>query len=51
MMNIFETEDLHGPHTYQMFPVVIVRGVDHGWFRESSVRREVVRAYERDLFR
>lgn len=32
-------------------PVVIVRGVDRGWFRESSVRREVVRAYERDLFR
>jgi coenzyme F420-0:L-glutamate ligase/coenzyme F420-1:gamma-L-glutamate ligase len=32
-------------------PVVIVRGVDQAWFRESSVRAEVVRPYGRDLFR
>jgi coenzyme F420-0:L-glutamate ligase/coenzyme F420-1:gamma-L-glutamate ligase len=32
-------------------PAVIVRGVDRSWFRESSVRAEVVRAYEEDLFR
>ncbi len=25
-MNIIEVEDLHGPHTYQKFPVAIVRG-------------------------
>jgi coenzyme F420-0:L-glutamate ligase / coenzyme F420-1:gamma-L-glutamate ligase len=32
-------------------PVVIVRGVDRSWFRESSVRGEVVRPHEEDLFR
>ena len=32
-------------------PAVIVRGVDHSWFRESSVRAEVVRPYGQDLFR
>ncbi len=25
-INIIETEDLHGPHTYQKFPVAVVRG-------------------------
>jgi LysW-gamma-L-lysine/LysW-L-ornithine aminotransferase len=25
-MNIIEIEDLHGPHTYQKFPIAIVRG-------------------------
>lgn len=25
-LNIFETEDLHGPHTYQKFNVAIIRG-------------------------
>ena len=33
------------------YPVVIVRGVDPNWFRESSVRAEVVRPYAGDLFR
>ena len=32
-------------------PVVVVRGVDRGWFRESSVRAEIVRPYAEDLFR
>jgi coenzyme F420-0:L-glutamate ligase / coenzyme F420-1:gamma-L-glutamate ligase len=32
-------------------PVVIVRGADRSWFRESSVRAEVVRPYAMDLFR
>jgi coenzyme F420-0:L-glutamate ligase / coenzyme F420-1:gamma-L-glutamate ligase len=32
-------------------PVVVVRGVDRSWFRESSVRGEVVRPYSQDLFR
>jgi coenzyme F420-0:L-glutamate ligase / coenzyme F420-1:gamma-L-glutamate ligase len=32
-------------------PVVIVRGADPSWFRESSVRGEVVRPYLEDLFR
>jgi coenzyme F420-0:L-glutamate ligase/coenzyme F420-1:gamma-L-glutamate ligase len=32
-------------------PVAIVRGVDRGWLRESSVHDEVVRAYQEDLFR
>jgi coenzyme F420-0:L-glutamate ligase/coenzyme F420-1:gamma-L-glutamate ligase len=32
-------------------PVVIVRGIDRRWFRESSVRAEVVRPYADDLFR
>jgi coenzyme F420-0:L-glutamate ligase/coenzyme F420-1:gamma-L-glutamate ligase len=32
-------------------PVVIVRGVERAWFRESSVREEVVRPYRQDLFR
>jgi hypothetical protein len=30
---------------------VIVRGVDPGWFRESSVKAEIVRPYAGDLFR
>lgn len=32
-------------------PVALVRGVDPTWLRESSVRAEVVRPYEEDLFR
>jgi coenzyme F420-0:L-glutamate ligase/coenzyme F420-1:gamma-L-glutamate ligase len=32
-------------------PVAVVRGVDRGWFREGSVRDEVVRPYAEDLFR
>lgn len=32
-------------------PVVVVRGVERGWFRESSVKAEVVRPHEEDLFR
>jgi coenzyme F420-0:L-glutamate ligase/coenzyme F420-1:gamma-L-glutamate ligase len=32
-------------------PVVIVRGANPAWFRESSVREEIVRPYGRDLFR
>ncbi len=32
-------------------PVVIVRGADPSWFRESSVREEVVRPHVEDLFR
>lgn len=32
-------------------PVAIVRGVDRRWFRESSVRQELVRPYSEDLFR
>jgi len=32
-------------------PVVRVRGVDRSWFREGSVRAEVVRRYDQDLFR
>ena len=32
-------------------PVAIVRGVDDGWFRESSVRAEIVRPPAEDLFR
>jgi coenzyme F420-0:L-glutamate ligase/coenzyme F420-1:gamma-L-glutamate ligase len=32
-------------------PVAIVRGVDPSWLRESSVRDEIVRPYQEDLFR
>lgn len=32
-------------------PVAIVRGVEPSWFRESSVRAEVVRPHNEDLFR
>jgi coenzyme F420-0:L-glutamate ligase/coenzyme F420-1:gamma-L-glutamate ligase len=32
-------------------PVVIARGIDRAWFRESSVKEEVVRPHNRDLFR
>jgi coenzyme F420-0:L-glutamate ligase / coenzyme F420-1:gamma-L-glutamate ligase len=32
-------------------PVVVLRGADRSWFRESSVRAEVVRPYNLDLFR
>jgi len=32
-------------------PAVIVRGVDRRWFRESSVKAEVVRPHQLDLFR
>ncbi len=32
-------------------PVAIVRGVDPGWLRESSVRAEIVRPHGEDLFR
>jgi coenzyme F420-0:L-glutamate ligase/coenzyme F420-1:gamma-L-glutamate ligase len=32
-------------------PAVIVRGAERSWFREASVRAEVVRPYGQDLFR
>ena len=32
-------------------PVAVVRGVDPSWLRESSVKEEVVRSYQEDLFR
>jgi coenzyme F420-0:L-glutamate ligase/coenzyme F420-1:gamma-L-glutamate ligase len=32
-------------------PVAVVRGVDPSWFREGSVRAEIVRRYDEDLFR
>jgi coenzyme F420-0:L-glutamate ligase/coenzyme F420-1:gamma-L-glutamate ligase len=32
-------------------PVAVVRGVDPRWLRESSVKDEVVRPYQEDLFR
>jgi coenzyme F420-0:L-glutamate ligase/coenzyme F420-1:gamma-L-glutamate ligase len=32
-------------------PVAIVRGLDAGWLRESSVKAEIVRPPEEDLFR
>lgn len=32
-------------------PAVIVRGLDRRWFREASVRAEIVRPYNQDLFR
>jgi coenzyme F420-0:L-glutamate ligase / coenzyme F420-1:gamma-L-glutamate ligase len=32
-------------------PVAVVRGVDRAWFRESSVRAEIVRHPNEDLFR
>jgi coenzyme F420-0:L-glutamate ligase len=32
-------------------PVAIVRGVDPSWRREASVREEIVRPYQEDLFR
>jgi coenzyme F420-0:L-glutamate ligase / coenzyme F420-1:gamma-L-glutamate ligase len=32
-------------------PVVVVRGAEPSWFRESSVRSEVVRPRDQDLFR
>jgi len=32
-------------------PVAIVRGVKADWLRESSVRREIVRNAQEDLFR
>jgi coenzyme F420-0:L-glutamate ligase / coenzyme F420-1:gamma-L-glutamate ligase len=32
-------------------PVAIVRGVDPSWLRDGSVRDEVVRPYQEDLFR
>ena len=32
-------------------PVAIVRGVDPDWLRESSVKAEIVRPYNEDLFR
>ena len=32
-------------------PVVIVRGVERSWFRESSVKAEIVRPPGEDLFR
>jgi coenzyme F420-0:L-glutamate ligase/coenzyme F420-1:gamma-L-glutamate ligase len=32
-------------------PVAVVRGVQRSWFRESSVRDEVVRPHREDLFR
>jgi coenzyme F420-0:L-glutamate ligase/coenzyme F420-1:gamma-L-glutamate ligase len=32
-------------------PVAVVRGVDRSWFREASVRTEVVRPAAEDLFR
>jgi coenzyme F420-0:L-glutamate ligase/coenzyme F420-1:gamma-L-glutamate ligase len=32
-------------------PVAVVRGVDRSWLRESSVRTEIVRPHNEDLFR
>jgi coenzyme F420-0:L-glutamate ligase/coenzyme F420-1:gamma-L-glutamate ligase len=32
-------------------PVAVVRGVDAAWFREASVRAEIVRPHNEDLFR
>lgn len=32
-------------------PVVLVRGINRDWFREGSVRDEVVRRHRQDLFR
>ena len=32
-------------------PVAVIRGVDHDWFRESTVRAEIVRPRGEDLFR
>jgi coenzyme F420-0:L-glutamate ligase/coenzyme F420-1:gamma-L-glutamate ligase len=32
-------------------PAAVVRGVDPTWLRESSVRAEIVRPYQEDLFR
>ena len=32
-------------------PVAIVRGVDPDWLRESSVKTEIIRPYNEDLFR
>jgi coenzyme F420-0:L-glutamate ligase/coenzyme F420-1:gamma-L-glutamate ligase len=32
-------------------PVAVIRGVEPGWLRESSVRAEIVRSAEEDLFR
>ena len=32
-------------------PVAIVRGVDPSWLRDASVRDEIVRPYQEDLFR
>ena len=32
-------------------PVAVIRGVERSWFREASVRDEVVRPYGEDLFR
>jgi coenzyme F420-0:L-glutamate ligase/coenzyme F420-1:gamma-L-glutamate ligase len=32
-------------------PVAVVRGIDSSWFREGSVRSEVVRPHGEDLFR
>jgi coenzyme F420-0:L-glutamate ligase/coenzyme F420-1:gamma-L-glutamate ligase len=32
-------------------PVALIRGVNPTWLRESSVRAEIVRAYNEDLFR
>jgi coenzyme F420-0:L-glutamate ligase / coenzyme F420-1:gamma-L-glutamate ligase len=32
-------------------PVAVVRGVDPSWLRDSSVRDEIVRPYQEDLFR
>ena len=32
-------------------PVAVVRGVDPAWLRDGSVREEIVRPYQEDLFR
>jgi coenzyme F420-0:L-glutamate ligase / coenzyme F420-1:gamma-L-glutamate ligase len=32
-------------------PVAVVRGVEPAWLREASVREEIVRSYQEDLFR
>ncbi|MDQ6797753.1 MAG: coenzyme F420-0:L-glutamate ligase [Actinomycetota bacterium] len=32
-------------------PVAVIRGVDRAWLREGSVRREIVRPHDEDLFR
>jgi coenzyme F420-0:L-glutamate ligase/coenzyme F420-1:gamma-L-glutamate ligase len=32
-------------------PVAVIRGVDPAWLRESSVKAEIVRPHQEDLFR
>lgn len=32
-------------------PVAVVRGIPHEWMRNSSIKQEVIRPYDQDLFR